>query len=626
VACRTADEDDFSFFPPGEGPEIKHEATKERAKQALLEAYNEIQQAEEEGEKEPTCLEKFFQACSKKPKEPKEGEEEEEKKDDTELSPQMQKAGSQGTNMLKKVFFPAMPSLLQDLWVYLELIISLFAFAYGFVGYSAGVGTQRTFNILYLVLAIISTILALIDGFIYIFQLGSCARLFKYLCKKLKERRQRSQQEGDTEKLGGAGRGEEHEGNNKSCGCIPRMPEKWLTKFNQFFELARNVISELILYPLLICDLFDFVALGGSEPEKDQDRVNFALFCIGSFYLVLSVYIMRMVTIIGTLVSLMRLPLETSGGQKQYLTLMIRFLLNALGQIIVHLLSIIAVAAKIRNENPQSLDDDEPINITPFLWAVIFLGWFVPMAGVASFFVVNYYWTKEFSIGFWVDMISLLQGQGFAEAVFGGEGVSAADDLVEAEGNPIVMSQEAKDKTLDFVEKSGLKDVKKQLRQFKSPSFLIKFFHPLKLPLLSLTGLFYDFCLIAFAASMALSRENGEFRIAILEDNFLFAAFVIVGTAIFIANFHLLIMINVGFSVMLFLSVVATIYIIVSLPFVILVYLPVASIIGYIQCFRSASRATNVFKVSGTRPQHKHLKLSKAEKRMINELYVDTLF
>ena len=134
MACRTADEDDFSFFPPGEGPEIKHEVTKERAKQALLEAYNEIQQAEEEGEKEPTCLEKFFQACSKKPKEPKEGEEEEEKKDDTELSPQMQKAGSQGTNMLKKVFFPAMPSLLQDLWVYLELIISLFAFAYGFVG------------------------------------------------------------------------------------------------------------------------------------------------------------------------------------------------------------------------------------------------------------------------------------------------------------------------------------------------------------------------------------------------------------------------------------------------------------------------------------------------------------
>ena len=623
---RTADEDDFSFYPPGEGPEIKHEGTKERAKAAILEAYNQIQQAEEEGEKEPTCLEKLFQSCSKKPKEPEEGEEEE--KDDTELSPQMQKAGSQGTNMLKKVFFPAMPALLQDLWVYLELIISLFAFAYGFVGYSTGLGTQRTFNILYLVLAIISTILALIDGFIYIFQLGSCARLFKYLCKKLKERRQRNRDGGDTEKLGDAKRGEEQEGSNKSCGCIPRMPEKYLTKFNQFFELGRNVISELILYPLLVCDLFDFVALGGSQPEKEQDNVNFALFCIGSFYLVISVYIMRMLTIVGTLASLVRLPLETSGGgQNQYLKLMIRFLVHALGQIVVHLLSIVAVGAKIRNENPEPLDDEDPINISPFLWAVIFLGWFVPMAGVLCFFVVNYYWTKEFSIGFWVDMISLLQGQGFAEAVFGGEGISAAEQIAgEADDTPVAMSQEAKDKTLDFVEKSGLKDVKKQLRQFKSPSFLIKFFHPLKLPLLSLTGLFYDCCLIAFAGSMAISRVEGEFRIAILEDNFLFAAFAIVGAAILIANFHLLVMINLGFSVLFLLSVVATIYIIVSLPFIILVYLPLASIIGYIQCFRSASKATNVFKVSGTRPQHKHLKLSKDEKSVIKGLYADTLF
>ena len=62
---------------------------------------------------------------------------------------------------------------------------------------------------------------------------------------------------------------------------------------------------------------------------------------------------------------------------------------------------------------------------------MIIFGWIIPMAGVFVFFIVNYYWTKEFSISFWVDMISLLQGQGFAEAVLGGEGVSATKEAAE---------------------------------------------------------------------------------------------------------------------------------------------------------------------------------------------------
>ena len=628
---RAADEDDFSFLPPGEERKIEHKETKERAKQAILAVYNEIQMQEEEEEQPPTCMEKL---CKRKPREPKEEEEEEE--DNTKLSPQMEKADSQGTSMIKKVFFPAMPSLLQDLWVYLEMIISFFAFAFGFVSYSTGVGTQRTFNILYLSLAVLSTVLALIDAFIYIFQLGSCARLFKYLYKKYKERRRRRQQnqEGDTENLNEERREGNEQQSNKVCGCIPRMPEVWLSRFNQFFELGRNVVSELLLYPLLICDMFDFVALGGRDPEDATDRVNFGLFCIGGFYLVLSVYIMRMFTIIGTMVSLMRLPLDTAdGGKKQYINLMVRFCIHAVCQILVHLLAVLAVAAKIRNENPETLDDEDPINISPFLWAVIFLGWIVPLAGVITFFTVNYYWTKEFSISFWVDMISLLQGQGFAEAVFGGEGVSATQEAAEMlagdavdPDEPVTISQEAKEKTLDFVEKSGLKEVKKQLRKFKSPSFFVKLFHPLKLPLLSLTGLFYDCCLIAFGASIVLTTRDGNIQLAIPDDHLLFATFAIVMTCIVIANLQILIVINVGFLVIFFLTLVATIYILIALPFIIFIYIPISCILGTAVCFRSLSRAMNIFKPTGMKPQHTHLKLTKRDKSMIKALYQDNLF
>ena len=639
------EEDDFSFLPPGEGPEIRHRVTRERAKQAILAAYEEINKEEEE----PSCMDKLCGACARKKKkdedEEKVGEAKvgEAKVDKTKLTPELQKASSQGFNMLKKVFFPSMPALLQDLWVYLELIISLFAFAFGFVDYSVGSGTQRTFNLLYLVLAIISTILALIDGFLYIFQVGYSAKFFRFLWKKIKARRQRQHPEAGTEQR------EEEEESKKICGCIPRLPEKWLTRFNQFFELGRNIVSELLLYPLLVCDLFDFVALGGAQPENSVDRVNFGLFCIGSFYLVLAVYIMRMVTIIGTVISLLRIPIQSTGGKKEYINLMVRFCIYAVCQIFVHLLAVLVVAAKIRHENPEPLEnDDDPINVSPFLWVVMVLGWVIPLAGVFMFFIVNYYWTQQFTIGFWIDMISLLQGQSFAEAVFGGEGAEvtkeAAEHLVEEvehelvspehehetvlpedehktvlpedehetvlpederkttspEDEPKTISPEAKQKTLDFVEKSGLKEVKRQLKIFKSPSFWVKFIHPAKLPLLCISGLIYNILLITFAVSIGMTYDstNGT-RLILNENEFLLGTFVGIEVFLVLANFHLMILINFALLVMFVIAVLAATYIVLSLPFILL-YLPIMCIFGYYKFWRSFSKEMELFYESGT--------------------------
>ena len=352
VEDKDREEDDFNFLPPGKAPEIRHRPTRERAKQAVFAAYKEIT-GEKESE-EPTCMDKFYNVCAKRQRE--------EKVDKTKLSPQLQKASSQGTNMLKKMFFPSMPALLQDLWVYTELIFTLIAFSLGLVGFINSGGATRIFSILYLVLAIISVILALIDAFIYFFQLGSCARLFRFIYKYCKAKRQRQHPETDLEQ------GEEEEGNKTCCVYLPHLPEKWLTRFNQFFELGRNIVSELIIYPLLIFDLFDFVALGGIRQETTDERINFGLFCIGSFYLFLSVYVMRMFTIIGTMVSMLRLPLQTAdGGKKQYVNFMVQFFIHAIFQLLVHLFIIVAVAAKIRNEDFAVGDDPNALIVSPFL-------------------------------------------------------------------------------------------------------------------------------------------------------------------------------------------------------------------------------------------------------------------
>ena len=60
------------------------------------------------------------------------------------------------------------------------------------------------------------------------------------------------------------------------------------------------------------------------------------------------------------------------------------------------------------NSTMMGEEEDAGMNASPFLITAIILGWIIPVAGVSAFFVVNYYWMKEFSIGFWVNMISLL--------------------------------------------------------------------------------------------------------------------------------------------------------------------------------------------------------------------------
>ena len=139
---------------------------------------------EEKKEKKEGCFERFKKRFKKEKKEEEEPlEEEEEKLPADELSPEMEKANSEGYNMMKKVFFPSIPALLQDLWVYLELAISVAAFGIGLEGSlpsEDGSERDKFFEYLYFILAVIALFMALLDGFIYFFQVGSCARGIRF--------------------------------------------------------------------------------------------------------------------------------------------------------------------------------------------------------------------------------------------------------------------------------------------------------------------------------------------------------------------------------------------------------------------------------------------------------------
>ena len=488
----------------------------------------------------------------------------------TKLSARLKQAGSQGFQIMKGVLFPSIPAVLQDLWVYVELGITITAFIFGALDTFQS-SNLSVYTYVYFILAVISFTLVLTDGYLYFIELGSCARGYKLIRRKLKERN--GQQDMDIV--------EDHDGEESSRKWYQLSP-KWKQYFNTWFEVIRNTLTELLLYPLLIFDLLSFIVERGYQPSDAMQRADFGLFLMESFYLVLSVYIMRIILVTTSMISLIRLPTDKNDDSTK--PILIRFSVHMIGQIIVHVMIVLVVAAKINNENPALVsmmtngtlnngtsvsmeDDDSDINASVFLIVAMVTGGIVPLVGSVMFFLTNYYWMRQFSISFWVNMISLLQGESFAEAVFGGEGVSS------------------KEKAREFVQQSQFSKVKKELKKFKSPTIFTKLRFPTQIPGLVFIGILYNALFLTFIGSLMLTQDqvDGSIQLAIFDDGDpgLTSMFIISTLTLIIANIHILLLINVLILVLAVLFVLFIALLVLSVFLSVTIVLPLLGAIGF---------------------------------------------
>ena len=431
-----------------------------------------------------------------------------------EFTPEVKVASYMGFRMLRKLLFPAMPKVLRDLWVCAELGVTIFQFVLSVV--SLSLENDRAFNFLYLILSIISLILALIDGFIYFIQLGSCAECVRWCRSK---RRGDSESDQESETVSG----------DKSIRKCWQFSPKWKNSISEWFEVVRNVLTELLIYPLLVCDLFDLIVGGSYLRSTTADRMNFAVFIVGGFYLFLSVYFMRIFMIISSLITLRRIPYDISGGQQRYINLITRFCIHILAQLVTHATIIITIGLKIHQENPQPCPDGatQCVNASPFLIYAAIAGGVIPFFGVVTFFFVNYYQMRELSVAFWVDMLSLLQAEGFADLVFQGEGVKVA-----------------KQKATRLADNLKLQAVKEKLKDVQSVPKWVKVFYPVKNPILIILGGLYEVLIISFIACLLYTRNptgNIEF---VLFDGQLSIGFFVVVVVLLMANYQALILIS----------------------------------------------------------------------------------
>ena len=76
-------------------------------------------------------------------------------------------------------------------------------------------------------------------------------------------------------------------------------------------------------------------------------------------------------------------------------------------QMIAQLLMIVAIASKFQYEN-RNYDTDGTIHISNYLWYMLVAGYILPLCGLGSYFIVSYYWAREFPMKLYIQILEVL--------------------------------------------------------------------------------------------------------------------------------------------------------------------------------------------------------------------------
>ena len=309
------------------------------------------------------------------------------------MTPVLRRGRSTGWRMWKKFAFPLVNDIVRDVWIVTELLFALIALALSAASFKP---EENIFlNAFHLALSAFATALATIDAITNLSQCKSCKQCKKKCCSQRNASTPRTQ---DPE--------------TPCRKCANRCIEK--------SDLVRMLATELILYPLFVCDMFEFITEKPWQHPEPADIIGLILFSLSLLAMVLYVYILRIV-ILGYLIKFVhqqRKPISKNPAywqkydydpniSKSALYFQIYFFFHILGQMIAQILSLIAIGAKIQYDNRSC--DDCSIHVSGFLWYMIVSGYVLPLCGVLTFFIVTYYWVQEFPIGLCIDILRLLQ-------------------------------------------------------------------------------------------------------------------------------------------------------------------------------------------------------------------------
>jgi len=268
-------------------------------------------------------------------------------------------------------------------------------------------------------------------------------------------------------------------------------------------DIVRLLLAEAVTYPTLICNVIDN-ASRRTYQGLPSEKLAFARFILSAIWLIVHVYLIRLIIIGGTVVHLERVrrgygvvtkyydhneTTEPSHVEKAWvdpdgrlrafrgMILEIFFLVHVFGQMLTQGLMIGAIWSKVECENPEQANT---MYLSPFTWVMVVLGFLLPIAGTFTFFIPTYFWAQEFPSDFIIGMLTSLKKRGLL-----------CITRLSEETHIII-------KKLDSL-LNRIGDSQEKIDNSEKRSFLRKLFYPFFSPLLVFFACIYDVVLLSFA-------------------------------------------------------------------------------------------------------------------------------
>ena len=427
------------------------------------------------------------------------------------MTPVLRRGQEKGRVVHTNMIFPLVRNTFRNVWVGAQMLLVLIA-----LGLSGASFSNRKNRIFHLVLTILGSVLAIIDGMILFYG----RRLFKF-CGAACEHDKRE----SAEILEPLVRPQDSVGTSSS-GCRGRC-KQCIIFTRTTFDISRIILAELIFYPLVICNIFEVITgkLYMFSKDNTTEKISFILLIVSLGLDLLFVYIVRIVILVAANYHSWKKRghvVEDRSIRKSALKFQVYFIVHVIAQMVAQILMIIAIGKSIYNDNScndgaqsgmimhnqinktlfngigsgihdmqntveNNSSDSKMINISGGLWYMLVAGYVLPICGILSFFIVMYFWVQEFPIGVCVDFLSILKLPGI-------------DDTLKLKAT----GEELGEKIHKINRYINLAELKKQFKGLQNTAWFDKFIYSFSCPQMVILCLIYTLLQFSFVISVSV--------------------------------------------------------------------------------------------------------------------------
>ena len=487
---------------------------------------------------------------------------------------------AKGWTILKGLIFPFVSDVARDFWVFVQLIFASIMFSLSASTFTLVGENYEIFHAVHLALSTLAAFLAILDSIVSYTQCSTCRACIS--CCRKKIGRKKSEDPNTETPTTGNNEETEYE-KTKSSSCDPKKCRKCFKASRSILDIARVLLTEFILIPIIFCDMFEVATGKGFSSDVTYHRLGFALMVYDSIGLIVFVFLLRLV-ILGRMIRaeqkmhptekeiyLIQKINEEKGTQtrdynldasikENSLKIQIVFFLHVFGQTLTHALMLVAVGAKVaydtRSYSISSIFNqfnfttatgvNTDVTVSPYLWYMMVAAYVLPTFGIGTFFIVNNYWVQQFLIGLCIDFVTLLQ-------------ICEDSNLISWQDEK---PSEAIGKFVRMSGRRGMRSLPAEYEDMREISFCEKVGYPFKSPGLVIVCMFYAACQLAFVLCGVYAINNMARIVVIYLNGGGWSIYVFVATAVgVVINIYSFLI--AGFWIMIIALVIAAIVLLI---------------------------------------------------------------